>query len=28
MTSGGGLAGVDVSNNDEVNVEFFLSHFV
>jgi len=28
VTSGGGLAGVDVSNNDEVNVEFFLSHFV
>ena len=27
VTSGGGLAGIDVADNDNVNVELFLSHF-
>jgi hypothetical protein len=27
MTGGGGLAGVDVTNDDDVNVGLFLSHF-
>jgi hypothetical protein len=26
VTGGGGLAGVDVSNDDDVNVGLFLSH--
>ena len=26
MTGGGGLAGVDMTNNDEVNVNFFFTH--
>jgi hypothetical protein len=28
MTSGGGLAGIDVSDNDDVNVKLLFSHFV
>jgi len=28
MASGGGLAGVDVSDDDEVDVKLFLAHFV
>lgn len=27
MTSGGGLAGVDVANDHDVDVDLFLSHF-
>jgi hypothetical protein len=26
VTSGGGLAGVDMTNNDEVNVRLFFTH--
>jgi hypothetical protein len=26
MSSGGGLSRVDVSNDDDVNMDFFLSH--
>lgn len=28
VTGGGGLSGIDVTDNDEVNVYFFLSHCV
>jgi hypothetical protein len=28
VTSGGGLAGIDVSDNDDVNVSLLFSHFV
>jgi hypothetical protein len=26
MSSGGGLAGVDVTNDDDVNVDLFFAH--
>jgi hypothetical protein len=28
MTGGGGLAGIDVSDNDDVNVKLLFSHVV